>query len=133
LLLERGADPNKSAHGSMAPLQYAALNGSLILIDLLLTYGAGIEERDKRRRTALHYASNVEAARALICRGAVVDVSGDRSETILHSAAECCNANLVRFLIDAGVNPPSPGLRWREANRLGETSGGVHDSRCDRR
>ncbi|KAF2651686.1 ankyrin, partial [Lophiostoma macrostomum CBS 122681] len=52
-LLEAGADPNVFEHDGWSALHWAARNGHLDVLKLLLSYGARTEVRDSRGHTPL--------------------------------------------------------------------------------
>ena len=52
LLLERGADVNRAAIGNHTPLHAAAENGKLDAIHVLLDYGAQVDARTAKGKTA---------------------------------------------------------------------------------
>lgn len=60
LLLEYGADPNKS-YEELTPLMFAAANQQLVILQRLINAGADLNCRDKDGRTALMHALNRHA------------------------------------------------------------------------
>jgi ankyrin repeat protein len=56
LLLDRGADPNRHAHGSLTPLSLAAGDTDPTILKLLLTHGADPSVVDENGATALSQA-----------------------------------------------------------------------------
>jgi len=59
----------------LAPLHYAALNGHLEIVKILIEKGVNVSARDDWDRTPLHWAAyngHVEVAKELIANGANV-------------------------------------------------------------
>jgi len=56
LLLKRGAKPGLRDVFSRTPLMYAAEQGELDIVKLLVTYGARVNRRDSKGRTASNIA-----------------------------------------------------------------------------
>lgn len=68
VLLEAGADALKADFNNITPLHSAAANGNIEVINMLLTYGARIEEKDDAGETAYDWAigaGQLEAARLI--------------------------------------------------------------------
>lgn len=94
-------------------LHQAAKDGDLATCKLLLERGAKVDAKDKRGRTALHYAvmfknSNIHVVRLLLKNGAnpnaIPGVGKKRiGYTALHSAVLYENTRLVRLLLDFGA------------------------------
>jgi ankyrin repeat protein len=78
ILLQKGANPNITIDTGTTVLMNAADNR--ILINQLLSYGADIEGRDRKGRTALFFAvhdGKIESVRTLLESGARIDVTSD--------------------------------------------------------
>lgn len=58
LLLDSGADPNKTSGGGMAPLSTAVSMGDISIVQLLLQHGANVNLTNDIGRTALHQAAS---------------------------------------------------------------------------
>lgn len=90
------------------PLDYAATNGNLNAIDLLLAAGADPNgPPDRKKRSPLHAAvrfGHATAAAALVRAGANVDLRDVMRFTPLHFAAQECDADSVRLLLRAGAD-----------------------------
>ena len=134
LLLERGADPNISAardvtallHFSLgpgaynfknmrennragdAPLHYAAVQGQLKTVELLLKSGADAKQLGRKKRTALHYAAAggwVEVVSLLINGNAPVSPFDSCGNTPLHLSTRGAHSGCLRLLLEHGADP----------------------------
>ena len=75
-LLLGGADPNARNHGLETPLMYAAGNGNVNIMAILLYRGANLEDEDGSGSTALFWAAvagSADALQFLIEEGANID------------------------------------------------------------
>ena len=125
LLLNAGADPNAVASGSygISPIHNAGRGSQDRIgevIELLVEYGADVNNADKGGVTALHMAvrdRSVEAVRALLDSGADPDMEdrGRKSTPLRRAVANTGRQGtvgkgkqaiqIVRLLIAAGANP----------------------------
>jgi ankyrin len=121
LLLERGADPNRSGSTSRLPwsgipLEMAVLpagavdytaGGSLEIAALLVENGADVDVRGLGGRTFLHGAAeegNLASAKFLLDHGAEVDAADSLGFTPLHAAAESAHLELAELLLTRGAD-----------------------------
>ncbi|KAF8267173.1 ankyrin repeat-containing domain protein [Lactarius quietus] len=65
-LLEHGADPNIPGHDHSATLHLASSGGSLEIAQLLLSYGAKVDEKDGKGRTPFQVARSNELKKLLL-------------------------------------------------------------------
>lgn len=109
------------------PLHFAAKEGHLHLIELLLRRGAAVNEKDKLGRTALYFATNRKhdcAVELLLERGASIDFTCTswvhpfkssrqgkvsfnyhrKLHSALHVAAELGNELIARKFLDRGID-----------------------------
>jgi ankyrin repeat protein len=103
LLLEKGANPNTWS----PPLYFAAGQGDVEVVRLLLDHGADINETNANQTTALHQATlNGRAAvvKLLIERGAKIEAKDQFGATPLHEAAHWGQPEAARELLDRGAN-----------------------------
>ena len=115
LLLKGGVDINaKNAYGYTALMQAMRQKNDMAVIKLLLNKGADVNARDYSDTPAIFYASDPEAARLLIDRGADLDCrqilscsinSGGefkigKSRSIIDDLARWADVKLVKHAID---------------------------------
>lgn len=131
-LLEHGVDVNTRNENGWTPLHFAARSGSSVVVRTLLERGAEVDARvgvgsNERGWTALMIAlyryndmpSNNESAeivKALLAKGADVNVSGQDGKTALMLAANSRDARIVQLLLEAGA-------RVKDMDRGGERPG----------
>ena len=87
--LDLGARPDRSPDHWVTPL-IEAVHSDIGLVSLLLSYGADLEEKDTRGRTAVLEAvkwHNIVVLRFLLKSGASAKAKDDRGHTALHFAA----------------------------------------------
>jgi len=98
------------AHSGRMALHWAALEGNIEVVRLLLKHGADKDLRDKGGWTALHNASangHVEVVDELLERGADKDFQDKDQRTALHWAAHRGHEEVVRNLLEHGANKDS--------------------------
>jgi ankyrin repeat protein len=111
LLLERGAVPGAPSRNQMAvhPLHSAAATGQHQAAELLLSYGAQANARQRGGWTAIHSsASNgdVQLTRLLLSHGADPTQKSDDGKTALDLAAEKGHPQIVQ-LLSSSLKPSS--------------------------
>lgn len=118
-LLDNDADIDARAAGGATPVGYAAMSGHPEIVALLLERGAdpnGAQTEDAA--TPLEYTTwrnQVECARTLIEKGAMVDRLGHRNNTPLVWAADRSSLEMVELLLSHGANV-------NHMNEAGETA-----------
>lgn len=108
LLLDAGADPNRTDSSQRTPLHLAVERGNLPLVETLLRRKVRPDELDRTGWTPLHHAAaknQVAIARALLAGGANPKALSARGGTPLHEAAASSGAEMVKLLLAAGVDP----------------------------
>lgn len=116
LLLSSGADLNLPLPHTCAPcrggpisskaIHFAAIRGNHLTTEILLKYGAGINDRDEDEKTPLHYASfrpNLEYVRRLIEKGADVNAKDKYGRTPLHVSSLSGNLEVTKLLVESGA------------------------------
>jgi ankyrin repeat protein len=91
LLIENGADLNKSNNDGCTPLHLAATYGHLEVIKLLIENGADIHKSDNGGCTPLHIAAtygHLEVIKLLVYSGANVNYTNNRGKTALELASD---------------------------------------------
>jgi ankyrin repeat protein len=114
-LLAEGAAPNHHGPEGWQPLHFAAADGEVDSVELLLRSGAAIDGKTDDGRTPLMVAldeSRLEVAAWLVRRGANVnaqDASGTtplaRASGPFLSSEEWNSQRISRILLDAGADP----------------------------
>lgn len=107
-LLKGGADVNAAQADGMTALHWAALNGDLSTMDVLLVAGAAREALTRvGSYTPLHLASqrgNAAAVAKLLDAGAKSGVVTSTGVQPLHLAAEAGSVDAVKALLDHGAD-----------------------------
>ena len=86
-------------------IHYAARQGDLNRVKLLVEKGADVNEKDYYRSSALHYAvesGNLELAQYLVEKGADVNAKNNYGTAVLHLAAKSGSLELVELLVKQG-------------------------------
>ena len=117
LLIERGADLNKTNTAGDSPLDLAARNGDLEMVKLLVNHGARIEKpisgdiEHSRvdRNNPIHKASlngHLEVVKYLIEKGAKINDPTHEEMYVspLHEAVKGGNFDVVKYLVDNGAD-----------------------------
>jgi len=115
LLLKRGADPNVADDSGATALMWSVPDRSKI--QSLLDHGAAVDARSETGRTALlvaaSYPGTVDLLRLLLARGADLRAQDRAGTTALALAVRSADVDVVRFLVERGLNPDAlnPGAR----------------------
>ena len=118
-------NPNETDDELRTGMHYAAMNGNLQIMAILIKAGAHLNPRDKLGNTPLHLAADrnrTEAAKLLIEAGAKVDIENKEGQTPLMIAAARGNLELVRALLASGANPHKTDFTGRDAASWAENS-----------
>lgn len=111
-------NPNQTDDSSRTAMHYAALNGNLEIIAILIKAGAKLDPVDPLEDTPLHLATDqnqTEAAKLLLDAGAAVDPQNKDGLTPLMIAASRGNLELVRALLAKGASPGKSDYTGRDA------------------
>ncbi len=115
LLLDRGADPNRPGVGGTTALMWAVPN--LEKVRLLVARRANVNAQSDTGRTALLIAANyprtVDVLKLLLESGADLRAQDRGGATALALAVRASDIDVVRFLVDRGMDPGAltPGAR----------------------
>ena len=107
ILLEAGADVNKTCDERQGALHYAAFNANSKCTELLLKAGADVDIGDSFNDTALTRASKYghhQSVKLLIDAGADVNHRTGRWDTALSLASDRCQIKSMEILIKAGAD-----------------------------
>jgi ankyrin repeat protein len=106
-LVARGADVNVNEGGyDGTPLQFAASNGHVAAMEVLLRLGAHVDGQTSYGNTPLIYAMArgfTPAAELLLAAGADTSVSDRSGQTPLHYAATLGHVDAVQVLLHGGA------------------------------
>jgi ankyrin repeat protein len=117
-LLASGVNPNQVDEDSRTALQYAAMNGNLQIIALLVKAKVRLDLKDKLGNTALMLAvdrGQVDAAKLLLDVGAPVDAENKNGMTALMIAANRGDLDSARALLAKGASPTKTDYTGRDA------------------
>ncbi|KAF5978224.1 hypothetical protein FBULB1_6208 [Fusarium bulbicola] len=106
--LKQGADPN-----TLNAIHYAAENGSVNIVGLLLEYGVDVDTPNPTGQTALQCAARngcEDVVKFLLEKGGDVNATDENDHTALHGAAGQDNSDIVKMLLDAGADPDAEDL-----------------------
>jgi len=111
----------------VSPLSWAAGNGQVDVVRLLLDHRADIETRDNTCWTPLSWAAergNVDVVRLLLDRGADIKTRDNQyGQSPLCWAAECGEVDVVWLLLDHGADIETCGNTGRTPLSWAETPG----------
>jgi ankyrin repeat protein len=117
LLLKHGADPNQANSARATALMWAAPD--IDKVRILLARGADVNARSESERTALLVASSfpgtVGVLQLLLERGADLRAQDRAGATALSLAVRSADVDVVRFLVERGLNPNDLSLGARRA------------------
>jgi len=112
LLLEHRADPNPAGASGTTALMWAVPD--IAKVRLLLARGANVNAPSETGRTALlvaaSYPGTIDLLRLLLDRGADLRAQDRGGATALSLAVRSGDSDVVRFLVDRGIDPNALSL-----------------------
>jgi ankyrin repeat protein len=120
LLLSRGADPNVTSGDCETPLAAAARHSRDTMLKELLDYGADPNLGDSTAVVSAAYVGYNEGMLMLIEHGANIHVQDGVPGKALHEAARNTHIDMVKLLLDKGVDVNAFGGEYGYAI-LGDT------------
>ncbi len=119
LLLERGANPNGDGDGT-PPLHWAAADGTIETIRILLDAGANVNVPDPRESGMIPLERAVvnnhqDVVELLLSRGANPNGSPRLTPPLHFAIGHLRDADMARILLEAGANPNVPDPEQDEA------------------
>jgi uncharacterized protein len=117
-LVADGGNPNQVDEQSRTALHYAATNGNLTIVAILIKASAKLDAKDKLGNTPLHLAADrnqAEVAQLLLDVGAPVDPENKNGMTPLMIAANRGNIEIVRALLSKGASVTKTDFTGRDA------------------
>lgn len=107
-LLGRGEQVDTEGEDDRAALSFAAANGNMRIMDLLLEHLANVDHRDRFGDTALHWAAitgQVASVKRLLAAHATVNAQNGQGVTPLMLAIGNNRSEVVQILLAAGADP----------------------------
>ena len=109
-IIDHGADVNATNKTNQTALLLAYHKGKADIINTLLNAGADPNIAVTDGNTCLHYAAQdrffpKEAIRAAINKGANVNATNHKNQTVVLLACKKGNTNIINMLLDAGADP----------------------------
>lgn len=106
-MLQRGDPVDSEGEDQRAALSFAAANGNLQIMDLLLDHRPDVDHRDRFGDTALHWAAlsgQTGAVKRLLAAHAAINAQNGQGTTPLMLAIGANRREVVRVLVAAGAN-----------------------------
>jgi ankyrin repeat protein len=116
--IANGASPDQTDEVMRTGMHYAATNGNLQIIAILIKARAKLDPKEKLGNTPLHLAADlnqIEAAKLLLDAGATVDPENKNGMTPLMNAASRGNVEIVQALLAKGASVTKTDYTGRDA------------------
>lgn len=112
-------DINASDNCGRTIAHICAMEGHLVLLLFIIDRRPNLEIKDCDGWTALHWATELPIARALLNAGCHINPRNHAGWTPLHVACRNSNKEITELLLDEGADPNNPDAvklfqRWRE-------------------
>ncbi|KAH7415939.1 hypothetical protein KP509_14G067700 [Ceratopteris richardii] len=105
-LIKSGANPNRADYDGRTPMHLAALRGHEDIVQFLLQQGAEVDVEDRFGNTPLLEAvKGCHTTVIKILRTAGGHLTGKNAGRLLHQAVLAGNSEVVRALLDNGMDP----------------------------
>jgi len=104
-LLDYGVSTEAQDYKGATPLAYAASRGSNACLEVLIEHSAKVDAVDNFGKRAINLVSTAEGVRVLAKVGANLDYIDGDGYSLLRSAAEQGNVEVVRAALEMGANP----------------------------
>ncbi|HEY7990372.1 MAG TPA: ankyrin repeat domain-containing protein [Stellaceae bacterium] len=120
-MLQRGDTTDTEGEDRRAALSFAAANGNMQIMNLLLDHLADVEHRDRFGDTALHWAAlngQTEAVKRLLAANAGINDQNGQGVTALMMAVSNNRREVVRILVDAGADLQIEDFTGHDANAM---------------
>lgn len=106
-MLQRGDPVDTEGEDQRAGLSFAAANGNMQIMDLLIDHRANVDHRDRFGDSALHWAAitgHIDSVKRLLDAHATVDMQNGQGVTPLMLAISNNRGNVVGLLLAAGAD-----------------------------
>jgi uncharacterized protein len=117
-LIANDGNPNQTDEDARTAMHYAALNGNLTIIAILIKANAKLDVKDKLGNTPLHLAADrnqTEAAQLLLDVGTPVDSENKNGMTPLMVAANRGGIEIVQAFLAKGASVTKTDFTGRDA------------------
>jgi len=119
LLIKAGADPELAPKNTgFAALHFAAKNGDLPMVEVLINHGAYVDPRDNEDNTPLLHAARWGHAKTmtfLLDSGADIEARDNKGSTALLLASRHDSVEGVELLLERGANVRARDVKGRNA------------------
>lgn len=102
--LKHGVNPNTENKNSQTLMHSAIANNKIDIANLLKSYGADINYKDKNGRSPIFYTNNPESIKWLIKNGVNLNIKDVNGQTVLHKHVQESHINLAKGLIKYGAD-----------------------------